>query len=72
MLLEKVISIVALSAVLLDGSMKTAMPDKNMDGTAFLVNRQHAISKDYAPRTRKVNGPGMSQTMREDGAAALE
>jgi len=72
LLLEKVISIVALSAVLLDGSMKTAMPDKNMDGTAFLVNRQHAISKDYAPRTRKVNGPGMSQTMREDGAAALE
>ena len=66
------ISIVALSAALLDGSMKTALPDKNIDGTAFLVNRQHAISKNYAPETRKVKGPGMSQTMREDGAAALE
>lgn len=72
MLLEKVISIVALSAALLDGSMKTALPDKNIDGTAFLVNRQHAVSKDYIPVTRKVKGPGMSQAMREDGAAALE
>ena len=72
MLLEKVVSIIALSAVLLDGSMKTALPDKNMDGTVFLVNRQHAISKNFVPVTRKVVGPGMSQTMREDGAAALE
>lgn len=72
MLLEKVVSIVALSAALLDGSMKTALPDKNIDGTVFLVNRQHAVSQYYAPVTRKVIGPGMSQTMREDGAAALE
>lgn len=72
MLLEKVISIVAVSAALLNGSMDAALPDKNMDGTAFLVNRQHAISKNFVPVTRKVNGPGMSQTMRADAAAALE
>lgn len=72
MVLEKVVSILALSATLLDGSMKTAMPDKNMDGTAFLVNRQHAVSQFYVPMTRKVIGPGMSQTMRDDAAAALE
>lgn len=72
MVLEKVVSILALSAALLDGSMKTAMPDKNMDGTAFLVNRQHAVSQFYVPQTRKVIGPGMSQTMRDDAAAALE
>lgn len=72
MVLEKVVSILALSAALLDGSMKTAMPDKNMDGTAFLVNRQHAVSQFYVPMTRKVIGPGMSQTMRDDAAAALE
>ena len=72
MLLEKMISIVALSALLLDGSMKTALPDKNIDGNIFLVNRQHAISKFYVPPTRKVEGPGMSQTMRDDAAAALE
>jgi len=72
LLLEKVISIIAASAALLEGSMDAALPDKNIEGTAFLVNRQHAISQHYAPQTRKVVGPGMSQTMREDAAAALE
>lgn len=72
MLLEKVISIVAASAAMLQGSMDAALPDKNIDGTAFLVNRQHSISQHYAPDTRKVNGPGMSQTMRDDAATALE
>ncbi len=72
MLLDKVISIVTLGATLLDGSMDAAMPDKNIDGLAFLVNRQHAISEFYAPATRKVIGPGMSQTMRDDAATALE
>ena len=71
-MLEKVLSIIALSAVLLDGTMKTALPDKHMDGTLFLVNRQHAVSKYYSPLTRKVTGPGMSQSMRVDAAAALE
>ena len=32
MLLEKVISVLALSAALLDGSLDAAMPDKNIDG----------------------------------------
>ena len=72
MLLEKVISIVALSATLLNGSMKTAMPDKNMDGTVYLVNRQHAVSKYFVPDVRKVNAYGMSQQMRDDAATALE
>lgn len=72
MLLGKVVSIIALSAALLDGSMKTALPDKNIDGNVFLINRQHAVSKYYAPVVRKVIGPGMSQSMRDDAAAALE
>lgn len=72
LLLEKVISIVALSATLLNGSMKTAMPDKNMDGTVYLVNRQHAVSRYFVPDVRKVNAYGMSQMMRDDAATALE
>jgi len=72
LLLQKVVSIVMLSAALLDGGMKTALPDKDIDGNVFLVNRQHAISRYYVPSTRKVNGPGMSQTMRDDAAKALE
>ena len=72
MLLEKVLSIVAVSAMLLDGGMKTALPDKNIDGNVFLVNRQHAVSQYHAPAVRKVIGPGMDQSMRDDAATALE
>ena len=72
MLLEKMLSIIAVSAMLLDGSMKTALPDKDMNGNIFLVNRQHAISRYYVPATRKVIGPGMDQSMRDDAATALE
>lgn len=72
MLLGKVFSILAASAALLDGSMKAAMPDKNIDGTAYLVNREHAVSEQYVPEVRKVNATGMSQSMRDDAATALE
>lgn len=71
-MLGKVISIIALSATLLDASKNAALPDKDIDGTVFLVNRQHMVSKLYAPDTRKVIAPGMSQSMREDAASALE
>ena len=73
MLLGKVLSIVAASAALLDGSMKAALPDKNMEGTMFLINRQHAVSEFFVPETlRKVEATGMSQSMRDDAATALE
>ena len=63
MLLGKVLSIVAASAALLDGSMKAAMPDKNMEGTMFLINRQHAVSEFFVPEAlRKVEATGMSQS----------
>ena len=71
-MLGKVVSIIALSAALLDGSMKAALPEKNIDSNVFLVNRQNAVSKYFIPTVRKVIGPGMSQSMREDAAAALE
>ena len=72
LLLEKVFSIAAVSAALLTGSMEEALPDQNIDGNLFLINRQHAISQLYVPETRKVIGPGMSQTMRDEAATALE
>lgn len=56
----------------MDGGMGTAMPDKNVDGTTFLINRQYVISEDYVPEVRKTNLYGMSQSMREDAATALE
>ena len=73
MLLEKVISVLALSAALLDGSLDTAMPDKNIDSRIFLINRQHSISRRYVPPDlRRVIAHGISQEMRQDAATALE
>ena len=73
LLLGKVLSVVAASAALLEGSMKAALPDKNMEGEIFLINRQHSVSEYFVPETlRKVEATGMSQSMREDAAAALE
>ena len=73
MLLQKVVSVIALSAALLDGSMDAAMPDKNIDGRVFLVNRQHSISQRYIPSDlQKVMVNGISQEMRHDAALALE
>lgn len=73
MLLQKVVSVIALSAALLDGSMDTAMPDKNIDGRVFLINRQHSISQRYVPSDlQKVMVNGISQEMRREAALALE
>ncbi len=72
MLFQKVISVVALTTALLQGGMDAAIPDKDVEGTFFLVNRQHEISEEYVPEIRKVNVFGMSQAMRADAAQALE
>ena len=72
MLLEKLISVVAASATLLGGSMDAALPDKDIDGTLFLINRQNAVSERYVPPVREVVANGMNQSMRDDAATALE
>ncbi len=73
MLLEKVVSVIALSATLLGGSMETAMPDKHIDGKVFLVNRQHALNQRYVPPDlRPAEVTGTSQNMRDEAATALE
>lgn len=73
MALEKIIAVIALSATLLDGSLDAAMPDKNIDGSVFLINRQHSISKRYVPSDlRKAETYGVSQQMRTEAATALE
>jgi len=72
LILQKIVSVVALSATLLQAGANVAVPDKNIDGTLFLINRQHMITESYIPDVRKVIVSGMSQAMREDAAAALE
>ena len=70
--IQKIVSVVALSVALLRGGMDTAMPDKDIDGTLYLVNRDHPISEAYTPEVRVVNAVGMKQSMRDDAATALE
>ena len=62
----------ALTTALMEGSFHTAMPDKNVNGSIFLVNRQQMISSDYLPEIRKAKVAGASQSMREEAATALE
>jgi zinc D-Ala-D-Ala carboxypeptidase len=70
--LEKAVSVMLLAASLLKGGMDAAMPDKDVDGTFFLVNRSQLISEDYVPEVRKTDLAGLSQSMRADAASALE
>lgn len=72
MILEKIVSVVILSASLLKGSMDVAMPDKNIDGTLYLVNRRHMVSGSYIPNVRAVGVYGMKQSMQDIAATALE
>ena len=73
MVLGKMLSIVLTGAALLSGSKNAALPEKNINGDIFLVNRQHVISEQYVPDSlRKTQVHGMSQSMREDAATALE
>jgi len=56
----------------MEGSFYTAMPDKDVRGSIFLVNRQHTISGDYTPEVRKAKVSGASQSMNGAAATALE
>ena len=72
-MLGKMLSIVLTGAALLSGSKNAVLPEKDIGGTIFLVNRQHVISEQYVPEPlRKTQVYGMSQSMREDAATALE
>lgn len=70
--LNRLISVLMLSTALLNQSMHTAMPDKHVDGKLFLVNREYMVSEAFVPSVRKVIAAGMSQSMRDDAAQALE
>lgn len=72
MLFQRILSIAALATTLLEGSMSAALPDKDISGDIYLVNRDHMISEDYVPDGRTVDVRGARQSMREDAAAALE
>ena len=77
--LGKLISVVALSAALLDGSLKTALPEKNVDGNIFLINRLHTmgtvLSQEYVDEgvvvTIRMDAQNVNYVCRE-GAKVLD
>ena len=71
-MLQKLIASAALTVSLMQGAMLTALPQLDISGEIFLVNRQFPISENYVPDTVVVNVSGTSRLMREDAARALE
>lgn len=72
MVLERILSLLTAGALMLGGSMDVALPDKDIDGNLFLINRTHSISRYFVPETRQVIAAGLHQSMRDEAATALE
>jgi D-alanyl-D-alanine carboxypeptidase len=71
-LLAKALSIAMAASSMLGEGMATAMPQTDVEGTLFLVNRQYMIVEDYVPDLRAANVKGSVRNMRPDAAEALE
>lgn len=72
MLIRQLIAAAALSATLMEGAMDAGLPQMDVDGSVFLVNRQNVIAQEYVPPIVEVDVIGQSRQMREDAARALE
>ncbi len=72
MLLNRILSTIALSVGIANGGFNYAMPDKNISGTLFLVNKDYKISDAYYPNVVEANVKGEIREMRPDAAKALE
>lgn len=71
-LIGQVAALALAAASMLSAGMDQALPQRNIDGTLFLVNREYMITKNYVPETDVVNVKGSSRLMRADAADALE
>jgi len=57
---------------MLTQAMSAAAPHLDINGTLFLVNREHMVDANYLPELRAANVPGTTRLMRPDAAEALE
>lgn len=71
-MIKEIVSILTLSTVLFSNSLNQIVPQKDVNSTMFLVNRQNLMSKNYIPLTVKADVAGSSRFLREDAAKALE
>lgn len=65
-------SVILAGATLMNTAFDTVKPNMDIEGTLFLVNRQHRISDAYMPELRRANVSGDVRELRDDAAAALE
>ncbi len=72
MLIRQLVATIALAASLMEGSMDKGMPQMDVEGQVFLVNRQQEITEAYVPETVDAQVQGTTRRMRPDAANALE
>jgi D-alanyl-D-alanine carboxypeptidase len=72
LLIRQLVATVALAASLMEGAMYKGMPQMDVEGQIFLVNRQQEMSEAYVPETVEANVQGTTRRMRPDAAKALE
>lgn len=70
--LSKVLSYAVAASAMLSNTADTAMPQLDVDGTLFLINRQYMITENYTPDLREAAVSGSVRNMRPDAAQALE
>ena len=72
MLIRQLVATAALTASLMQGAMNAGLPQMDVDGQIFLVNRQQEMSESYVPEHVEAKVPGTTRMMRPDAAKALE
>jgi LAS superfamily LD-carboxypeptidase LdcB len=72
LLIRQLVATVALAASLMEGAMYKGMPQMDVEGQIFLVNRQQEMSEAYVPETVEAQVSGTTRRMRPDAAQALE
>ena len=65
-------SVILAGATMMNTAFDTIKPNMDIEGTAFLVNRQYRITDAYIPDVRRAKVGGEVREMRDDAAAALE
>ncbi|MEE0815591.1 MAG: M15 family metallopeptidase, partial [Desulfovibrio fairfieldensis] len=58
--------------MMVTSSLQTIAPQRDIDGSLFLVNRTYRISEDYVPQVVQADVSGSLRSMRPEAAAALE
>lgn len=71
-MLEKLISMILLSGTLFTDVLYTTVPQKDVNGEIFLVNRDYPICENYIPILVDANVQGNLRLQRVDAATALE